>query len=1172
MKNKNKETPHKNTLSSLKKLALAREETVISFRDLYAAESIKLKKPLAEKEQPKVNTGTSGEPWVAFTPQDRFGLALSGGGIRSATFNLGLLQSLDQLGVLPHLDYLATVSGGGYVGGFWTAWQQRKAAEADENKTTVVAAERFPRAKSGSSSESAEVRHLREFSRFLLPRICALGTEFWNILMTALGGLLPSLTTSLAVLVMLWLVWVLVLAGNASSPFFMWLAVSLSLFIPEVEWRKPRDGHHTSRRDKYFATHDLKDMSGYLVGGVFGTILIGSGWMFWQPNGHSLASAITANAGFLPAALFLGVALILLVIRVFLTRIVISFNHASFLLGFERAVTRILRLGGITLAWAALWFLAVEICGKFQNGHHTALAITGTGATLSTTLFLWASKWLSEPPKETNGGNLLRGILNSLKRATPKLLASLTWTLLFLLVGIGVAWWLNAFGTANNYTFWNDAGILWRLPLGCLLLIALMILFYDPKRMGMHELYRSRISRCYLGASNFKRAAGDNEATRAAMNRSTNEHPLDDLTLGDLEKVSSPIHLVCTAANDLAGDVVGTLYRGAKSAVLSVHGISVGNRTAKLDELPFSSALTASAAAFNSQMGRYSMDLGPAVTFLMTTFNLRLGLWVPHPTNVRRWKVSLPGRFFFYELFGFSKADGKNLLLSDGGHFENFGLYELIRRHCRYIIVSDCGADAEVAFDDLANVLRRVREDFGVEIELDITHLQPGANGQAKQHAVVGTIHYNGLGGLDKGTLIFIKPAITGDEPPDVLQYRTRNVTFPHESTANQFYDEPQWESYRRLGAHTGRVVFEFLDLPDNDATTVDHIFRKARSFWYALPEKLNEGFIEMSGRFSALGESLSANGPLQLRREFFPETKELTDPTNQNTLQTLGADDELAVLEFLLRVVQVMEDVWVSGEFERYWSHPLNEGWMNYFHRWANTPSFRRWWPVLGPIYSLGFRSFVQERFNVGSVDASTSKRNSSLTQVAQLKLHILTTQTDYQNSNAWRNFQARCPNTTIASADKKLFGYTLQLLDRNGALETKTLWVGFVLVTENTKNNDNQTSQWNAADLFVPPMLHGGKIQSNLLDSLITHYEKQSIHQLQVKFGSEPTGKNSAVLENNPNQPRKSQGLAAAARYVRVREIEFYKSRGFQYHEPEDITTGEIILGKILKGKSGV
>jgi len=865
--------------------------------------------------------------------------------------------------------------------------------------------------------------------------------------------------------------------------------------------------------------------------------------------------------GFEPAILIAAVTLTLLILRALIARFFVSPNGISFLVGIERAVTRVLRLSAMMMALAALWWVAGKT-GADASKFHLSSSGVGGAAAFSTGLFLWARKWLSEPPKETQGGDLLRMAFNRLKRATPKVLAMITWVLFFVLIGAGVEWWIHHWGSPRVWSFW------W-LPGGSVLLVGLMICLFDPERMGMHELYRSRISRCYLGASNRDGSKGlTGDAERAERNRSTSERRHDDLTLAQLRGVNRPLHLVCAAANDLSGDPVGTLYRGAKSAVLSVHGISLNGQTATLDELRFSSALTASAAAFNSQMGRLSMDLGPAVTFLMSAFNLRLGLWVPHPQNGYRRRFRLPGRFFFLELLGLSRTDGKLLLLSDGNHFENFGLYELIRRHCRYIIVSDCGADPEVAFDDLANVLRRVREDFGVEVELDVSRLHPGANGLAGQHAVVGTIHYNGLGGMDKGTILFVKPALTGDEPPDVLQYQTRNRTFPQESTANQFYDEPQWESYRRLGEHTGRAVLVFLDRPKTKTSdSVDHIFRDARSFWHPVPENLSDRFVELSARSAELEENLTSEGPLLLRREFFSEAAELSKPQEAQA-QPVGAgekpeaapvwQDELNVLGFLIRVIQIMEDVWISGDFERYWSHPLNEGWMNYFHRWAGTPSFRRWWPVLAPIYSVGFRAFVQERFAVGSMDPETLQPGSRTRMTAQLHFTQLDADKEYQKSHAWRCFLQHRPDAPPVSPDKKVFGYALQLLNRDGVPGGASLWVGFVLIRE-SPGPAPKAAEWRAEDFFVPPMLQGGGIVSNLLDAIIRHYRTQPdrpVVKLQVNFGDKPAGMPGAAA------PRKSQGLAPAARYERVREIEFYKSRGFQYRQPEDPQTGAISL----------
>jgi hypothetical protein len=1151
------------------------KEDVISFIDLYRKESKKLGN-CTVNEKVEVTIGAGDEPWLSFTSQDRLGLALSGGGIRSATFNLGLLQALDQLGVLKHVDYLATVSGGGYIGGFWTAWllRRKQAEDAAKSDAAKLEAIMFPASGDRATGETPEVRHLREFSRFLLPCIRLLGAEFWGILMVVLGGMLPSILSALAVLVLMWWGWVTLLAcllADRKSEGRAWLMlafVALYFIFSERLWRK-------SRRNRVTADQKTLDSRGHFVGAMVACLLTMVG-VYCLRNlvhlleGHTLSdpllktikvrmtglTALTdSTVGFGPALVIAGVTLALLELRFLLKKTPEARNSVSFFAGSERAVTQMLRLAAIMMTFAALWWVVVEI------ERSTHLSSFSASAAFSTGLFLWARKWLSEPPKETHGGGLLHLAFNWLKRATPKVLASLSWLLIFVLVGVGVEWCIERRVTSGFPPNW-------LLPVLCLVQVGLMIWRFDPTRMSLHELYRARISRCYLGASNPEGILEqDSPATRTEKNRSSNERPGDDLTMDKLAAVERPIHLVCVAANDLSGDPVGTLYRGAQSAVLSCHGISLGNQTAKFEELKFSSALTASAAAFNSQMGRISMGLGPAVTFLMSAFNLRLGLWVPHPKITRRWKTPL-GLFFFYELFGVSTTTGRNLLLSDGGHFENFGLYELLRRHCRYIIVSDCGADLEVAFDDLANVLRRVREDFGVEVELDVNRLRSGANGLAAQHAVVGTAHYNGLGGMDKGTILFIKPAITGDEPPDVLQYRTRNTTFPQESTVNQFYDEPQWESYRRLGEHTGRSVLSFLDRPQTEHSgTVDHIFREARSFWHPTPENLDDRFIELSARSAELEENLTSEGPLTLRSEFFSEAAELSklaEASAQASDQPKPApslEEELKVLGFLIRIIQIMEDVWIAGDFERYWSHPLNEGWMSYFHRWADTPSFRRWWPVLAPIYSPGLRAFVQNHFAVGSVDPML-EQGSNRRMTAKLRLTALLPGMDYQKSHAWQSF---LQHGGSARADKTILGYELHLLNREGQTDDAGLWVGFVLISEGPKDAPDM-AEWHAEDFFVPPMLHGGKIVSNFLDAVIQHYRispKPQIVKLRVEFGAAPQSFLGASGARNP------QGLSPAARYEQVRKIEFYKSRGFQYRQAEE--AGVISLYLDLDPKNG-
>jgi hypothetical protein len=150
-----------------------------------------------------VESPVTGEPWVSHTAIDRCGLALSGGGIRSAAFNLGLLQGLNARKMLEHIDYLSTVSGGGYAGGFWSSWRfkNRGGPMFPAQDTSDVGW------RNRNSSEPLPIRHLREYSRFLMPRFGLLRMDVWEGIATILSGLLPALLASLAVLAAMNYLW-----------------------------------------------------------------------------------------------------------------------------------------------------------------------------------------------------------------------------------------------------------------------------------------------------------------------------------------------------------------------------------------------------------------------------------------------------------------------------------------------------------------------------------------------------------------------------------------------------------------------------------------------------------------------------------------------------------------------------------------------------------------------------------------------------------------------------------------------------------------------------------------------------------------------------------------------------------------------------------------------------
>jgi hypothetical protein len=191
--------------------------------------------------------------------------------------------------------------------------------------------------------------------------------------------------------------------------------------------------------------------------------------------------------------------------------------------------------------------------------------------------------------------------------------------------------------------------------------------------------------------------------------------------------------------------------------------------------------------------------------------------------------------------------------LTDGGHFENMGGYELIRRRLPMIVVIDAEDDADYTFEGIANLVRKARIDFGAEIDFVSEHdlnlrvdesvrkyfgtpeqLRRGVwakepvhdpnlgDGDGKPserkslrpldesalsiaHAALADVTYSDG---EKALLLYIKPTLTGDEPSDVRRYHSEHPSFPQETTAEQFFDEAQWESYRKLGEHIAEKIF----------------------------------------------------------------------------------------------------------------------------------------------------------------------------------------------------------------------------------------------------------------------------------------------------------------------------------------------------------------------------
>lgn len=360
----------------------------------------------------------------------------------------------------------------------------------------------------------------------------------------------------------------------------------------------------------------------------------------------------------------------------------------------------------------------------------------------------------------------------------------------------------------------------------------------DINKFSLYMLYRNRLVRAYFGASSRARKP----------HPFTGFDPGDDPLLADL-KQQRPCHIINTSLNLVGGEELAWRTRKAASFTFTprycgfelpagsvgsaaVHGVAgsaqsldaargcyrptgaYGARSgAGADDdagVRLGMAVAVSGAAASPNMGAHS---SPSLNFLMTMFNVRLGRWCPNPRKAA-WQQSSPrvGLFsLLAELFGLTNADATYVYLSDGGHFDNLGIYELVRRRCRLIIAVDVASDGALAFADLGNAIRKVGTDLHVRIDLDVSKLaQLGGEGLCGASCAVGTVRYSQVdqGGVD-GTLLYIKPAIVGRENADLLNYRKVHPAYPHESSVDQWFDETQFESYRALGQYIGECALD---------------------------------------------------------------------------------------------------------------------------------------------------------------------------------------------------------------------------------------------------------------------------------------------------------------------------------------------------------------------------
>jgi hypothetical protein len=352
--------------------------------------------------------------------------------------------------------------------------------------------------------------------------------------------------------------------------------------------------------------------------------------------------------------------------------------------------------------------------------------------------------------------------------------------------------------------------------------------FINVNRFSLHAVYRNRLIRAFLGT------ARANSRPPRCPDPFTDFDQRDNLRMASLWQEGGNggrrrlFPVVNTSLNIVDGDNLAWQERMAESFAITpltcgspIVGFASTGSYGSAEGISLGTAMAISGAAASPNQGYHS---SPLVGFLMMLFNVRLGWWLGNPRRRDVWKKEGPTfsiEPIVNELLGRTRDDSNYVYLSDGGHFENLGLYEMVARRCRYIVVSDAGCDRAYTFDDLGAAIRKIRIDFGIPIvfgsgmPIDAAHHDAG-----NAHGAFGVIRYSAVDrAMPDGVLLYLKATLSGNEPEDVRSYATGHDAFPHESTADQWFGEAQFESYRALGLHTIDEVLGAYDAVGGTAT-----------------------------------------------------------------------------------------------------------------------------------------------------------------------------------------------------------------------------------------------------------------------------------------------------------------------------------------------------------------
>ena len=808
-------------------------------------------------------------------PQPFTALCPFGGGIRKATFaSRGkAIQGLAERGILEKFDYMSTVSGGGYIGGWLTAWTKRAKGLAN----VVPSLRRDARAVEPGQADP--IQHLREYNNYLTPKMGAFSGDTWTLAATIIRNvflnwlvLIPLLMCALmipriALSGFYYAQLTLETLGSADEvkfsvavvyvlPILAFVLFTYSMFstlrylpgvgksdhtsadfsrnvlIPLVSAALAfcaYDCLHFVDADKapglgtltlcmltpcvaawviYLAScgrslgHRWRLLKGPLS---FAIVLlgIGTGAAAWVVSNFLASATWTEYVTFGPPLLLQSFAISGAVFTGLSSR-ALEDDDREWL---SRAAAKLLLFCFFWISACFLVLIAPSWAFHWAVWGESLLGGVAAAAAWSSSLAGFRGSktgpgQAASRPKTTLTGLVLEIapmvfmilLAVGLAMATNELVAKLSttpadWTQHELLV---------------THTSWPEATL---LALGFFLLSWVMARYININVFSLEGMYRNRLIRAYLGASNPKRKA----------NKFTGFSATDNFKMNEIDSSQRPFHVLNLTLNLVSGDRLAWQQRKAESfTVTPLHcgssmqqGYRDSGHYGGKSGISLGTAITISGAAASPNMGYHS---SPLVGLIMTLFNVRLGAWLGNPVKPgsATWKDAGPKSAIgalVKEALGLTSNKSDYVYLSDGGHFENLGIYEMVQRRCRTIVVLDSGCDETFTYEDLGNALRKIRIDMKIPINFGETGKMPCS--KPKKRCFTATIQYSALDeSLEDGELLYIKPMVLGNEPPDVASYHSSHLSFPHQGTADQWFDESQTESYRMLGLHTVDDLF----------------------------------------------------------------------------------------------------------------------------------------------------------------------------------------------------------------------------------------------------------------------------------------------------------------------------------------------------------------------------